>query len=94
IEPKIYFANERTFINWLQFAAFILMASLTLINFGDYTSKLAGGVFFGIAMIMSIYAFGRYRYRAWQITNRPRLRYDDLYGPIGLCVLLVGALLV
>ncbi|KAI7877684.1 hypothetical protein K492DRAFT_231532 [Lichtheimia hyalospora FSU 10163] len=94
IEPKIYFANERTFINWLQFAALILMAALTLINFGDKTSKIAGAVFFGVSMILSLYAFGRYRYRAWQITNRPRIRYDDLYGPIGLCILLVGALIL
>lgn len=94
IEPKIYFANERTFINWLQFAALILMAALTLINFGDKTSKIAGAVFFGVAMILALYAFGRYRYRAWQITNHPRIRYDDLYGPIGLCILLVGALIV
>lgn len=94
LEPKLYFANERTFINWLQFAALIMTSALTLLNFGDRTSRIAGGVFFGISMALALYAFGRYRYRAYQITNRPKLRYDDLYGPIGLCILLVGALVV
>ncbi|KAI7857677.1 VTC domain-containing protein [Circinella umbellata] len=94
IEPKIFFANERTFINWLQFSALILTAALMLLNFGDDVSKIAGATFFGISMILALYAFARYRYRAWQITNRPRIRYDDIYGPIGLCILVVGALLV
>ncbi|KAI9498719.1 VTC domain-containing protein [Zychaea mexicana] len=94
LEPKIFFANERTFINWLQFAALILTAALMLLNFGDGVSKIAGATFFGISMVLALYAFGRYRYRAWQITNRPRIRYDDIYGPIGLCILVVGALIV
>ncbi|KAI9258896.1 VTC domain-containing protein [Phascolomyces articulosus] len=94
IEPKIFFANERTFINWLQFAALILTAALMLLNFGDNVSKIAGATFFGISMVLALYAFGRYRYRAWQITNRPRIRYDDIYGPFGLCILVVGALIV
>ncbi|KAI8147004.1 VTC domain-containing protein [Fennellomyces sp. T-0311] len=94
LEPKIFFANERTFINWLQFSALILTAALTLLNFGDKISRIAGATFFGVSMILALYAFGRYRYRAWQITNHPRIRYDDLYGPIGLCFLLVGALIV
>lgn len=94
LEPKIYFANERTFINWLQFSAFIMTGALTLLNFGDRICRIAGGLFFGISMVIALYAFGRYRYRAFQITNHPKVRYDDLYGPIGLCVLLVGAMLV
>ncbi|ORY94417.1 VTC domain-domain-containing protein [Syncephalastrum racemosum] len=94
LEPKIFFANERTFINWLQFSALILTASISLLNFGDHTSKIVGAVFFAISMVLALYAFGRYRYRAWQITTRPRIRYDDLYGPIGLVILLVGALVV
>ncbi|KAL0083610.1 VTC domain-containing protein [Phycomyces blakesleeanus] len=94
LEPKVFFANERTFISWLQFAAILLTAALTLINFGDNISVTSGAVFFGISFVIAFYAFGRYRYRAFQITTRPHLRYDDLYGPIGLTILLTGALLL
>ncbi|KAI9265086.1 VTC domain-containing protein [Phascolomyces articulosus] len=94
LEPKVFFANERTFIHWLQFSALILTAALTLLNFGDRVSTIAGGVFFGISLAIALYAFGRYRYRAHQIKTRPQVRYDDIYGPIGLCVLLVGALIL
>lgn len=94
MEPKIYFANERTFIHWLHFAALILSVALTLMNFGDGINKIVGGVFFGISMVFSIYAIGFYRWRAWRITNKPHLRYDDIYGPVFLCILLLGALVV
>ncbi|KAI7883177.1 hypothetical protein K492DRAFT_120472, partial [Lichtheimia hyalospora FSU 10163] len=94
LEPKVFFANERTFIHWLQFAALILVAALTLLNFGDRISTIAGGVFFGISMGIALYAFGRFRYRAHQIKTRPMFRYDDIWGPIGLTTLLVGAIIV
>ncbi|KAI8149977.1 VTC domain-containing protein [Fennellomyces sp. T-0311] len=94
LEPKVFFANERTFIHWLQFSALILVAALTLLNFGDRVSTIAGGVFFGISLAIALYAFGRFRYRAHQIRTRPTIRYDDIYGPIGLCILLVGAILL
>lgn len=94
LEPKVFFANERTFIHWLQFSALILVAALTLLNFGDRISTIAGAVFFGISMGIALYAFGRFRYRAHQIKTRPMIRYDDIWGPIGLTTLLVGAIIV
>ncbi|CEP07971.1 hypothetical protein [Parasitella parasitica] len=92
MEPKLFFANERTFINWLQFSALIMTAALTLLNFGDHVSTIAGATFFGISMVIALYAFFRYRYRAYQMSTRPDIRYDDLFGPVGLCCLLVGAM--
>ncbi|KAG2220219.1 hypothetical protein INT45_002811 [Circinella minor] len=94
LEPKVFFANERTFIHWLQFSALILVSALTLLNFGDRVSTIAGGVFFGISLVIALYAYGRFRYRTHQIRTRPHIRYDDIYGPIGLCILLVGALVL
>lgn len=94
MEPKLFFANERTFIHWLQFAAIILTAALTLLNFGDSISTISGIVFFCISLVLSLYAFFRYRYRAYQMSTRPHMRYDDLYGPAGLCVLILGAMIV
>lgn len=94
MEPKVFFANERTFINWLQFAALIMTAALTLLNFGDRISTISGGTFFGISIVLALYAFFRYRFRAHQINTRPDIRYDDMYGPVGLTCLLVGAMAV
>lgn len=94
LEPKLFFANERTFIHWLQFSALIMTAALTLLNFGDHVSTIAGGTFFGISMVIALYALFRFRLRAHQMSTRPHIRYDDIYGPVGLCCLLLGAISV
>ncbi|KAI9470549.1 MAG: VTC domain-containing protein [Benjaminiella poitrasii] len=94
LEPKLFFANERTFIHWLQFSALILTAALTLLNFGDYISTISGATFFGISLVIALYAFFRYRLRAYKMSTRPDVRYDDLYGPVGLCCLLLGAMVL
>ena len=65
IEPKVFFANERTFISWLQFCALLLTVALSLLNFGDSTSRIAGGIFIGISAVVAIYALYRFEKRAW-----------------------------
>ncbi|KAI7879801.1 hypothetical protein K492DRAFT_130935 [Lichtheimia hyalospora FSU 10163] len=95
IEPKTFFANERTFISWLQFCALLLTVALNLLNNGDRISRIIGGVFIIMSSIMCLYALGRYQFRAWQLrTGRYVIRYDDLYGPTVLCICLVTALIV
>ncbi|ORZ16555.1 VTC domain-domain-containing protein [Absidia repens] len=95
LDPKAFFANERTFISWLQFCALILTVALNLLNYGDLISRLVGAIFIILASIISIYALFRFQIRAYQMrTGRNILRMDDIYGPAVLCVLLVAALVV
>lgn len=67
IEPKVFFANERTFISWLQFCALLLTVALNLLNFGDNVSRIAGGIFIGISAVVAIYALYRFEKRAWYV---------------------------
>ncbi|CAO3699880.1 unnamed protein product [Rhizopus stolonifer] len=94
VEPKVFFSNERTFISWLQFCALLLSVALNLLNFGDQVSRIAGALFIGISAGVAIYALYQFERRAWMINRRIVGRYDDLWGPAVLCVLLVGALVV
>ncbi|KAH8555202.1 hypothetical protein BGW37DRAFT_419777 [Umbelopsis sp. PMI_123] len=94
VEPKAFFANERTFISWLQFCALLLTTALNLLNFGDNVSRVSGAVFIAIATLLAIYAQIRYQYRGWQLRNHSTKRYDDIWGPAVLCILLVGALVL
>ncbi|KAF7721092.1 vacuolar transporter chaperone [Apophysomyces ossiformis] len=93
-EPKVFFANERTFISWLQFCALLLTVALSLLNFGDHVSRVVGGVFIALAACVAVYALYRFEKRAWMINHRIDGRYDDLWGPAVLCILLVSALIV
>ncbi|KAI8377890.1 VTC domain-containing protein [Radiomyces spectabilis] len=65
VEPKTFFANERTFISWLQFCALLLTVALNLLNFGDSVSRIVGGIFIGLAAAVAIYALYRFEKRAW-----------------------------
>ncbi|KAI9028952.1 VTC domain-containing protein [Phycomyces nitens] len=94
VEPKVFFANERTFISWLQFAALLLAVALSLLNFGDPRTSYAGAVFIGIAVLVCFYALYRFEKRAWMLKNNIKGRYDDMLGPAVLCAFLVGALVV
>ncbi|CAO3621347.1 unnamed protein product [Cunninghamella blakesleeana] len=92
-EPKTHFANERTFITWLQLCATFLVISLNLINHGDWVSRTMGSVLIFICCLLSIYALGRFQYRGWQLRTRKYvLRYDDVMGPTLLCGTLILAM--
>ncbi|KAI8072566.1 VTC domain-containing protein [Gongronella butleri] len=94
-EPKVFFANERTFISWLQFCALLLTVALNLMNFAvDNTGRIVGSIFMGVAALVAIYALYRFEKRAYMINRQIDGRYDDLWGPAVLCVMLVGALIV
>ncbi|KAI8996801.1 VTC domain-containing protein [Pilobolus umbonatus] len=93
IDPKTFFANERTFIAWLQFCALLLTVSLNLINNGDGISRIIGAVFIIFSSVIALYALGRFQLRVYQIRmGCAALSVEDIYGPIILCILLVAAL--
>ncbi|KAI8336740.1 VTC domain-containing protein [Chlamydoabsidia padenii] len=94
-EPKTYFANERTYLTWLQFCAVLLTVALSLFNHGDKVSRWMGALFLSMTCLMAFYALGRFQYRSWQLrTRRYVIRYDDVYGPTVLCFFLVIAMMI
>jgi len=54
LDPKAFFANERTFIAWLQFCALLLTVSLNLLNNGDRISRVVGACFIVFSSIISM----------------------------------------
>lgn len=40
VEPKVSFANERTFLSWLHFTVVLGGLAVGLLNFGDKASSL------------------------------------------------------
>jgi uncharacterized membrane protein YidH (DUF202 family) len=70
IEPKTFFANERTMLQWLNMATLILFTSLALISYNDplarnkvlengkldYSSQIAGAVLAPVAVVFIVYA--------------------------------------
>ncbi|ORX68719.1 hypothetical protein DL89DRAFT_275262 [Linderina pennispora] len=94
VEPKVFFANERTFLSWLNFAIVLGSLALGLLNFGDSTGRIAGAAFTIVAMIVMVYALMLFQWRAERIRQRDSGPYDDRKGPTVLVAVLICAILV
>ncbi|KAI0264371.1 SPX-domain-containing protein [Gloeopeniophorella convolvens] len=97
IEPKVYFATERTFLKWLHFAIYIGAIATTLLNFvppGDSHGLLSAALFTIAALLAIVYSAVIFVYRALQLRRRRAEGiYYDKYGPTVLCAVLLVALL-
>lgn len=94
VEPKVFFANERTFLSWLNFTIILGSLGVGLLNFGDKIGRISAGLFTFIAMATMLYALVTYHWRAKAIRMRGAGPYDDRFGPTMLCVFLLAAVLV
>ncbi|KAG0076360.1 vacuolar transporter chaperone [Podila epicladia] len=91
VEPKVFFANERTFLSWLQFSVLLGGLALGLLNFGDKISRISAGLFTFVALSFMVYALATYHWRAYKIRNRELGPFDDRIGPTLLCFILLTA---
>lgn len=91
VEPKVYFAAERTFLSWLEFGIILGSIAATLLNFGDRVSLYSAWGFTVVACASLIYSMGLYLWRVRMIRERRAVRYHDKVGPTVLCVGLLVA---
>ena len=94
VEPKVFFAAERTFLSWLEFSIVLGSIATTLLNFGDGISFASAWAFTIVACAALIYSMGLYLWRVSAIRERRAVRYHDRYGPTALCVGLFGAVAI
>jgi uncharacterized membrane protein YidH (DUF202 family) len=80
IEPKTYFANERTFIQWISAGVLIFSLSIALMTISP-TSRVVGLVVFPISILFFAYALWLFLWRVGKINARERGNYFDSYGP-------------
>lgn len=97
VEPKVFFAAERTFLSWLEFSIYIGTIATTLLNFGNKPSKISfvvSGVFTLVAIMCLLYSVGVYIYRSRSMRARKAAKYYDWWGPSLLCSSLVVAVIL
>jgi len=96
IEPKVYFAAERTFLKWLNIAVFIGSIATTLLNFippEDSRGLISAALFTFAALLAIAYSAGIFIYRAYRLRARSAEGlYYDKYGPTALCFAIFAAL--
>jgi uncharacterized membrane protein YidH (DUF202 family) len=106
IEPKTFFANERTFLSWLHMAVTIGSIGAALLGFsgsaprnphasttgvGDTTDIIAM-ILLPVAVLMCAYALVVFLWRSGQIARKQVGYIDDQNGPLCLAVVVVLAL--
>ena len=96
VEPKVFFAAERTFLSWLEFSIILGSIAATLLNFGDNVSLVSAWGFTVVAVAALLYSVGIYWLRVEMIRHRRASisRYYDRYGPTLLCAGLLAATIV
>ncbi|KAK9467227.1 VTC domain-containing protein [Lipomyces arxii] len=94
IEPKVYFANERTFLNWIEIGIFLSAVAGGLHSFGSDKATIASFFFVCTAVIMVVYSLGLYLWRVKAIRNRRAIRYDDTVGTSLVCFAFVLSVLI
>ncbi|KAN0126888.1 vacuolar transporter chaperone 1 [Russula decolorans] len=94
VEPKVAFANERTFLSWLHFTVILGGLAVGLLNFGDKVGKISAAMFSVVAIGIMSYALYTYHWRAESIRKGGRGPYDDRLGPTLLCAALLVSIIV
>jgi uncharacterized membrane protein YidH (DUF202 family) len=94
VEPKVFFANERTFLSWLNFTVILGGLAIGLLNFGDKVGQISAGLFTFVAMAAMIYALFTFHWRAKSIRQRGQGGFDDRLGPTVLTIALFCAIIV
>ncbi|KAI0304172.1 vacuolar transporter chaperone 1 [Russula brevipes] len=94
VEPKVAFANERTFLSWLHFTVILGGLAVGLLNFGDKVGKISAAIFSVVAVGIMAYALYTYHWRANSIRKGGRGPYDDRLGPTILCAALLVSVIV
>lgn len=94
IEPKVFFANERTFLKWVQFSIFLGGVGTAILGLGDNSAAVCGSMLMVVALLFIFYAFYIYKWRAEKIRVRFPGPYDDLVGPTVLVSVFLLALVL
>lgn len=96
VEPKLFFANERTFISWLHMAVIMASIAIGVLAFtpNDAMAQDFAMCLMPIALLFVAYALRTYLVRSEKIKTRDANRWDDPYGPVILTSCLVLALVV
>lgn len=94
VEPKVYFAAERTFLSWLEFGIYLGTIAAALLNFGDDVSFYSAWAFTIVACAALLYSAGLYLWRVRMIRLRRAARYHDAIGPSVLCAGLLVSVIV
>ena len=92
VEPKVFFANERTFLAWMNLSITLAGASIAILAFAQDQNPFAqlyGILLLPVAIAFIIYSMYQYNRRSTMIRRRNPGPYEDTVGPAVLGLMLM-----
>lgn len=92
VEPKTFFANERTFLHWLTLLFLIFSTGLIFIRISPLWQEfqIVGFSFIAISVFFLCYALFIFLKRRIAIKNKKKGPYDNVIGPFILVICLMA----
>ncbi|BGP26784.1 vacuolar transporter chaperone 4 [Rhodotorula toruloides] len=97
VEPKVFYANERTTLAWIEFSVIISAIGIGILSFSDPHDDIAlaaAASFTTVALLAILYTAWTYWWRVRMIRARQAVQYHDYIGPTALCAILLVAVIV
>ena len=97
VEPKVWLANQRTFIKWQHVSVLLASLSLGLYNAAGASNNVARGlaiIYTLVAAFAGAWGWWMYIVRSRMIEQRSGKDFDAVFGPILVCIGLMAALMV
>ncbi|KAL9090270.1 MAG: hypothetical protein Q9159_002075 [Coniocarpon cinnabarinum] len=97
VEAKVWLANQRTFIKWQHVGVLLSTFSLGLYNAAgedNTTARNLGIIYTLIGIFTALWGYGMYIRRSRLIQQRSGKDFDNVIGPVIVCLALVVALVL
>jgi uncharacterized membrane protein YidH (DUF202 family) len=96
VEPKLYFASERTLIHWMHMSVVISGLASAILAFASHypRAEYLGLSLLPLALGFNLYAVRTFLWRVRRIKRRVPYRWDDPYGPVVLTFFMVLAMVM
>lgn len=92
IEPKVFLANERTYLHWLHHGVILSSVASSILAFSEHSGETWGQIYalmlLPIALGFCIYALNTFLWRADRIRSRIPATWADAVGPLCLGAIL------
>ena len=88
IEPKSYFANERTYLQWFNGSAFVASAGTALMSMKE---RETGIILISMSVMVLFYSTVIYHKRGIALENHISTGYNDKFGPYFLTFIMAAA---
>lgn len=89
VEPKVFLANERTLVSYINMAVLIGTLSISLYNStNETTSRYFGLVYSAISVFTILYGYFIYQRRLTLIKKKANTHFDHILGPIAISICL------